>query len=46
VITDLGVFTIDKKAGGMELIELAPHVPLAEIKGKTEASFRVRSGLG
>ena len=26
VITDLGVFTIDKKGGGMTLIELAPGV--------------------
>ena len=51
VITDLGVFAIDKsmgdkEAGGMELIELAPGVPLAEIRQKTEAEFRVRPGLG
>jgi acyl CoA:acetate/3-ketoacid CoA transferase beta subunit len=30
----------------MELIETAPGVPLAEIRQKTEASFRVRAGLG
>ena len=41
VITDLGVFTIDKKGGGMTLIELAPGVTLDEITGKTEASFKV-----
>src|SRR4051794_38156996 len=42
VITDLGVFTIDKKGdGGMALIELAPGVSVDEIRGKTEASFRV-----
>jgi 3-oxoacid CoA-transferase subunit B len=41
VITDLGVFTIDKKAGGMTLIELAPDVSLDEITGKTQAKFRV-----
>src|SRR4030088_1454267 len=46
VITDRGVFAIDKKGGGMELIELAPDVPLAEIRQKTEAAFRVRPGLG
>jgi 3-oxoacid CoA-transferase subunit B len=46
VITDLGVFEIDRKGGGMELIEAAPGVPLAEIRQKTEASFRVRAGLG
>ncbi|TMJ74600.1 MAG: succinyl-CoA--3-ketoacid-CoA transferase, partial [Alphaproteobacteria bacterium] len=45
VITDLGVFAIDKKAGAMELIELAPDVSLDEITEKTEASFRVRPGL-
>ena len=42
VITDLGVFTIDKKGGGgMTLIELAPDVTLDEIKAKTQASFKV-----
>ena len=46
VITDLGVFAIDKKGGRTELIELAPGVPLAEIRGKTEAAFRVGPGLG
>ena len=42
VITDLGVFTIDRKGGGgMTLIELAPDVTLDEIKSKTEASYKV-----
>ena len=42
VITDLGVFTIDKKGdGGMALIELAPGVTVDEIRAKTEGSFRV-----
>jgi 3-oxoacid CoA-transferase subunit B len=42
VITDLGVFTVDKKGGsGLELIELATGVGLDEIKAKTEAPFRV-----
>jgi len=45
VITDLAVFAIDKKGGGMELIELAPDVSLADIKRQTEAAFRVRPGL-
>src|SRR6185312_3649045 len=40
VITDLGVFTIDRKGGkGMTLIELASGVTLDEIKQKTEAKF-------
>jgi 3-oxoacid CoA-transferase subunit B len=41
VITDLGVFSIDKKAGGMTLIELAPDVTLDEITKKTEGTFKV-----
>ena len=40
VITDLGVFTIDKKAGGMTLTELAPGVTVDEITKKTEATFK------
>ena len=41
VITDLGVFTIDRKGSGMTLIELAPDVTLDEITTKTEATFKV-----
>src|SRR5438067_254791 len=41
VITDLGVFSIDRKGGGMQLIELAPGVTVDEIKQKTEAAFKV-----
>jgi 3-oxoacid CoA-transferase subunit B len=41
VITDLGVFTLDRAGGGLTLIELAPEVTLDEIKSKTEASFKV-----
>ncbi|MGH6741266.1 MAG: CoA transferase subunit B [Bradyrhizobium sp.] len=41
VITDLGVFNIDRKGGGgMTLIELAPGVTLDEIKEKTQAAFK------
>jgi 3-oxoacid CoA-transferase subunit B len=45
VITDLGVFTIDKGGGGMRLVELAPGVGLEEIRAKTEASYRLDPGL-
>ena len=45
VITDLGVFTIDRKGSGMTLIELAPDVTLDEITKKTEASFTVDAKL-
>jgi len=42
VITDLGVFTIDKKGGsGMRLIAIADGVSVDEIKAKTEAEFTV-----
>jgi len=42
VITDLGVFTIDKQGdGGMTLIELADGVTVEEIVTKTDASFKV-----
>jgi len=45
VITDLGVFTLDRHGGGLTLIELAPEVTLDEIKGKTEATFKVVNTL-
>jgi 3-oxoacid CoA-transferase subunit B len=41
VITDLGVFAIDRKKGGMTLTELAPGVTVDEITKKTEATFKV-----
>jgi 3-oxoacid CoA-transferase subunit B len=41
VITDLAVFTVDKKNGGMTLIELADGVTLDEVKTKTEAVFAI-----
>jgi len=42
VITDLGVFSIDKHGyRGMALIETAPGVTLEEIAAKTEATYRV-----
>jgi acyl CoA:acetate/3-ketoacid CoA transferase beta subunit len=43
VITDLGVFTIDR--AGMTLTERGPGVALEEIRQKTEASFAVGSDL-
>jgi len=45
VITDLGVFGLDRSGGGLTLIELAPEVTLDEIKAKTEASFKVANTL-
>jgi 3-oxoacid CoA-transferase subunit B len=46
VITDLGVFAIDKHGkGGMRLIELADGVSLEEIAAKTEGAYTVAPGL-
>ena len=39
VITDLAVFDIDKKHGGVKLTELAPGVSLDEVRARTEAAF-------
>lgn len=44
VITELAVFTIDKKKGGMTLLERAPGVSIEELKEKTEPSFAVAAG--
>jgi 3-oxoacid CoA-transferase subunit B len=45
VITDLGVFEIDRKGSGMVLLELAPEVSLQEVRGKTEADYALSPGL-
>ncbi len=35
------MFEIDRKGGGVTLIELATGVTVDEVKAKTEASFKV-----
>jgi 3-oxoacid CoA-transferase subunit B len=45
VITDLGVFTVDRKGGGMTLIELAPGVTKDDIRARTEANYKVSPKL-
>ncbi|MDR3408198.1 MAG: CoA transferase subunit B [Methylovirgula sp.] len=46
IITDLGVFDVDKAGGtGLTLIELAPGVSIDEIKQKTEAKLKVSPEL-
>ena len=42
VITDMAVFEVDRKGGGMSLVELAPDVSLDDVKAKTEAEFTSR----
>jgi len=46
VVTDLGVFTVDRKGGGMTLIEIAPGVTKDEIRSKTEADYKIAPALG
>ena len=41
LITDLGVFEIDRKGGGATLIEVATGVTVEEVQAKTEAAFEV-----
>jgi 3-oxoacid CoA-transferase subunit B len=41
LITDLGVFEIDRQHGGVTLTELADGVTVEEVKAKTEAAFEV-----
>ena len=45
LITELGVFQIDRKGSGAVLIELAPGVTLDEIQSRTEARFSVGDPL-
>jgi 3-oxoacid CoA-transferase subunit B len=45
VITDLGVFSVDREGGGLTLVELAPNVTLDDIKANTLASFKVANTL-
>jgi 3-oxoacid CoA-transferase subunit B len=45
VVTDLGVVSIDRKAGGMTLLELADGVSLDEFRAKTEAGFALSPTL-
>jgi 3-oxoacid CoA-transferase subunit B len=39
VVTDMAVFEVDRKGGGMTLVELAPDVTLDDVKAKTDAAF-------
>ena len=45
LITDLGVFDIDRRHGGTTLTELAPGVSVDEVRAKTEAAFAVAANL-
>ncbi|UFN48867.1 CoA transferase subunit B [Roseomonas sp. OT10] len=45
VVTELAVFSIDREAGRMTLVEIAPGVTAEEIRAKTEAEYEVPANL-
>ncbi|KAL3297189.1 Succinyl-CoA:3-ketoacid-coenzyme A transferase [Colletotrichum asianum] len=45
IITDLCVFEVDRKNGGLTLTEVAPGVDVEEVRAKTDASFKVAKNL-
>lgn len=45
IITDLGVISVDRKQGGLTLVETAPGVPTSEIMSKTEAPLALAPEL-
>ncbi|KAF2725312.1 beta ketoadipate:succinyl-CoA transferase, TR2 [Polychaeton citri CBS 116435] len=46
IITDLCVFQVDRKKGGLTLTELAPGIEVEEVVQKTGAKFAVAKDLG
>jgi 3-oxoacid CoA-transferase subunit B len=45
VVSDLGVFKIDRHGGGVVLLETAPGVTVEQIRAGTEAAFKVSPSL-
>ena len=45
IITDLCVFEVDRKKGGLTLTELAESVTVEDVKAKTGARFKVAEEL-
>lgn len=45
IITELAVFEVDRKNGGLTLIELQPGATVEEVKQKTGTEFKVADSL-
>lgn len=45
IITDLCVFDVDRKNGGLTLVELQDGVTLKQVEEKTDATFKVGPGV-
>jgi 3-oxoacid CoA-transferase len=45
IITDMAVFEVDRKRGGLTLTEVAEGVTVDQVREKTDAEFRVAEGL-
>lgn len=45
IITDMCVFNVDRKRGGLTLIEVAPGVSVDDVRSKTDAKFEVANAL-
>ncbi|KAF2120293.1 hypothetical protein BDV96DRAFT_486242 [Lophiotrema nucula] len=46
IITDMCVFEVDRKHGGLTLTEVAEGVTVEDVRAKTDAEFEVRPDLG
>lgn len=46
IITDMAVFEVDRKRGGLTLVEKAKGVSVEEIREKTDAKFEVAENIG
>lgn len=45
IITELGVFEVNRKRGGLRLVEIAKGVSVEEVREKTDAEFEVAEKL-
>ncbi|KAF2864899.1 hypothetical protein BDV95DRAFT_508324 [Massariosphaeria phaeospora] len=45
IITDMCVFEVDRKKGGLTLTEVAPGVSVEDVRAKTDATFEVAQDL-